>query len=161
MNINGFPLFTWLKIIRVQKGQSKMFALLNNPYLFGHILRPKDVTYDVLCRIVRDRPMHVVDACRLQQTLHARYGSRTDAVSEYGMFGMVSAGGSGKRRDQLVFNSIYESKSETSEAKCKAAVRARRNAIEKLSKKKAKELESNSELRTIFYLTNELKGLLK
>jgi hypothetical protein len=156
MNINGFPLFTWLKAIRVQKGQSKMFALLNNPYLFGHIFRPKDVTYDVLCRIVRDRPMHVVDACKLQQTLHARYGSRTDAVSKHEMFGMVGAGGSGKRRDRLVFNSIYES-----ETKCKAAVRARRNAIEKLSKKKAKELESNSELRTIFYLTNELKGLLK
>jgi hypothetical protein len=77
------------------------------------------------------------------------------------MVGMVSAGGSGERRDQLVFTSIYESTSETSETKLKAAVRARRNAIEKLSKKKAKELESNSELRTIFYLTNELKGLLK
>jgi len=161
MNINGFPLFTWLKSVRVQKGQSKMFTLLNNPYVFGHCWKPKDVTYKVLCRIVRDRPMHVVDACKLQQKLHVRYGSRTDAVCEYGMFGMVSAGGSGKRRDQLVFNSIYETKSEASETKYKAAVRARRNAIEKLSKKKAKELESNSELRTIFYLTNELKGLLK
>ena len=149
----SLPLFTWLRSRHPNKDGSKIFALLDHP--FGNSYQPKDVTRQVMHRILRDRPMHVVDACELQNRLHGRYNSRLDVFSRNHMYGMVKADTTEKRFHKFIFNyATYDEKKHN-------AVSEREIAIDKLGKKKKKELEANKELRTLFYLTNELKGLLK
>jgi hypothetical protein len=153
-NGGGLPLFTWLRSRRVLKGQSKIEDLLAHP--FGNQYQPKDVTREVMHRILRDKPMHVVDACKIQDKLQGRYNSRQDLFTKHSIVGMVQADRSEKRWHKFLFTSTYALRNDNGAN----AVRARDNAISKLGKKTKKELEANDEMRTLFYLTNELKGLL-
>lgn len=146
------PLFTWLRSRRVPKGKSKIEDLLRHP--FGNAWQPKDITHAVLYRIVRDKPMHVVDACELQDKLHRRYNSRCDYVSRWEMFGMIQADRECKCGERFIVNHAFNRDHH------KNAIIERENAIKRLGKKKAKELELNEEMRVLFYLMNELKGLL-
>lgn len=149
-----FPLFTWLKSVRINSSGSKIISLLDGSHTYND-WEPKDITYAVFHRIVRDRPMHVMEACDLQNRLHQRYGSRRDFVNRYSCFGMIQADRSVEPGfTKLALNYAVHGSS------LRSAVFSRENAIRKLGKRKAKELESNKEMRVLFYLTNELKGVL-